>query len=129
MTTSGIHHLGLTVADLDVTTNFFVDCLGWKVVREVPEYPAKFVSDGSAVFTLWQGDDSAMAFDRRANVGLHHVAIQVPDEQALASLFQQVHDYPGVTVEFAPQPLGGGPSRHCMFLEPGGIRIELTWAP
>lgn len=129
MATSGIHHLGLTVSDLDATADFFVACLGWKLVQEVPGYPAKFVTDGSAVFTLWQGDASATPFDRRANVGLHHVAIRVTDEQTLATLFQQVRDYPGVTVEFAPQSIGDGPAQHCMFLEPGGIRMELTWAP
>ena len=37
MGTAGIHHVGLAVADLDTTTRFFTDGLGWKLVREVPE--------------------------------------------------------------------------------------------
>lgn len=129
MTTLGIHHLGLSVADLDETTAFFTDCLGWKVVREVPDYPARFVSNGTAVFTLWQADPKATGFDRRDHVGLHHVAITVADEAQLDTLFGKIEAHPGTRVEFAPQLMGSGPARHCMFYEPGGIRMELVWAP
>jgi hypothetical protein len=30
-----------------------------------------------------------------------------------------------VKIEFAPEPLGGGPTRHMMCAIPGGIRLEL----
>ena len=30
----------------------------------------------------------------------------------------------GVAVEFAPESLGGGPTRHMMCAIPGGIRME-----
>lgn len=51
--TSGIHHLGLTVSDLEQSAAFFVDILGWTEVRRNEEYPAIFVSDGSVMVTLW----------------------------------------------------------------------------
>jgi catechol-2,3-dioxygenase len=121
--------LGLSVGDLDATTSFFTDCLGWSVVREVPEYPAKFVSNGEALFTLWQTEPDSKPFDRKAHVGLHHVAIQVADEQDLADIYQRVSDFPGVVVEFAPELLRGGPAKHCMVFEPGGIRVEFIWVP
>ncbi len=129
MATLGIHHLGLSVPDLDKTSAFFTDCLGWKVARDVPGYPARFVTNGTAFFTLWQTSASATPFDRRNNVGLHHVALAVADEAQLESLFAKVQAYPGVTVEFPPQPVGEGPARHCIFCEPGGIRMEFFWAP
>ena len=129
MGTSGIHHLGLAVADLDATTNFFVQGLGWSLVREVPDYPARFVSNGEALFTLWQTEPGSAAFDRRKQVGLHHVAISVSDERSLADMFARLSRFPGVVVEFAPQLLGDGPARHCMLFEPSGIRVELIWAP
>lgn len=129
MPTLGIHHLGLSVTNLDKTTAFFTDCLGWKLVREVPDYPAKFVSNGTSFFTLWQTDPQPAGFDRRRNVGLHHVAIQVSDEGELDRLFARVQGHPGVQVEFPPRPLGEGPAKHCIFAEPGGIRMELIWAP
>ncbi|MFA7438613.1 VOC family protein [Castellaniella sp.] len=129
MATLGIHHLGLSVSDLDRTSAFFTDCLGWIVAREVPEYPARFVTNGTAFFTLWQADPAATPFDRRNHVGLHHVALAVSDEATLDALFAKVQAYPGVQVEFAPQPVRDGPARHCIFQEPGGIRMELFWAP
>jgi catechol 2,3-dioxygenase-like lactoylglutathione lyase family enzyme len=129
MQTLGIHHLGLSVADLDATVDFFVNCLGWSVVKEVPAYPAKFVTNGEAFFTLWQTNAGARAADRRNNVGLHHVAIRVASDADLLAIYTRAAGYAGVTVEFAPEPLGGGPARHCMLYEPSGIRLELIWAP
>ncbi|HEX7380881.1 MAG TPA: VOC family protein [Nevskiaceae bacterium] len=129
MPTLGIHHVGLAVSDLEATTRFFTDCLGWKVARDVPEYPAKFVTDGSAFVTLWQTDAGAKSFDRRANVGLHHFALKVDSRSELDALFAKVKGYPKVRIDFDPQPMGGGPAVHGMFFEPGGIRMELVWAP
>ncbi|HTV85291.1 MAG TPA: VOC family protein [Dyella sp.] len=129
--TMGIDHLGLTVSDLDLTCRFFVDGLGWKVVGERPSYPAVFVSDGHQTLTLWQADksDGRMPFDRRKNVGLHHVAFKVESLARLESLYARVSAWPGVVVEFAPQLLGAGPSMHCIVHEPGGLRIEFIFTP
>lgn len=129
MATAGIHHFGLAVSRLDETATFFIDCLGWTLAREVPEYPAKFVTDGNAFVTLWQTDAGATAFDRKKHVGLHHMALRVDSEAELERLFAKVAGWPGVQVEFAPQALGEGPARHGMFFEPSGLRMELIWAP
>ncbi|WP_254428609.1 MULTISPECIES: VOC family protein [Ruegeria] len=126
----GIDHLGLTVADLDASKGFFVDGLGWDVVGGKPEYPSAFISNGAAVLTLWQQKgDNRRGFDRHANVGLHHVAFKVPDEAALNTVFDAIKDWPGVMVEFAPEPSGAGPKIHFMIREPGGNRIEFAYDP
>jgi catechol 2,3-dioxygenase-like lactoylglutathione lyase family enzyme len=129
--TLGIHHLGLTVRELAVTRAFFTDCLGWKLVGEKPDYPAAFVSDGTTLVTLWQATEPATAvpFDRKTHIGLHHLAIRVANEAAFHELFERVKSWPGVVVEFAPELLGGGPMQHTMFTEPGGIRIEFDFDP
>lgn len=129
--TQGIHHLGLTVRDLATTRAFFIDCLGWKQVGEKPDYPAAFVSDGTIMLTLWQVQkaDGGIAFDRKSNVGLHHVALRVSGEAAFKELFERVSKWPGVVVEFPPEQLGAGPLQHTMFTEPGGIRIEFDYDP
>ncbi|MFM0325975.1 VOC family protein [Caballeronia glebae] len=131
MLTSGIDHVGLTVRNLDATRDFFVQCLGWQIVGERSEYPAVFVSDGKLLVTLWQvKDESApIAFDRRKNIGLHHLALRAADEAALATILERVSTWPGVTVEFVPELLGTGPKRHMMIYEPGGIRIEFDFDP
>lgn len=129
--TQGIDHLGLTVSDIELSRRFFVDCLGWSVIGEMPGYPAVFVSDGFARLTLWQvnGEDGYVAFDRRKNLGLHHFALKVSSEADLLRVFALVSTWPGVDVEFSPEPVGKGPNWHCMIREPGGTRLEFRFAP
>jgi len=127
--TRGINHVGLAVRDLDATCSFFVDCLGWKESGRDDNYPRTFVSDGKVLLTLWQVDHSldVQGFNRRRNIGLHHLALTVPTEDDLDALARRVAAWPGVEIEFMPEPLRGGPRRHMMMYEPGGIRLEFIW--
>jgi catechol 2,3-dioxygenase-like lactoylglutathione lyase family enzyme len=129
--TYGVDHVGLSVRDLESTRRFFCECLGWRVVGERPEYPAAFVSDGHCVVTLWQVEapERAVAFDRRANVGLHHLALAVVDRPRLDALHARVSNWPGVVSEFAPAISGKGPKIHFIVREPNGIRIEFAYDP
>ena len=129
--TAGIDHVGLSVRDLNLTRRFFIECLGWSQVGEKPEYPAAFVSDGHVMLTLWQVTEPQrrVEFDRKANVGLHHLALRVGSEEALNEIFSRVSQWPDVKVEFAPENLGSGPKRHTMIYEPGGIRLEFDFDP
>jgi len=128
MSTLGIHHLGLAVSNLRASVAFFTECLGWKIAKEVPAYPAVFVTNGAAFLTLWQTADGAVPFNRKTNVGLHHFALRVASEAELHEIFAKVNAYPGVVAEFAPEQLGPGPAKHCIVFEPSGIRVEFVWA-
>ena len=123
--TRGAHHIGLTVPDLEQTRRFFLDTLGYEQVGEVPDYPAVFLTDGSLMITLWQAadPDNAIGFDRKNVIGLHHLALTV-DGDALDALYERLSETPNVEIEFSPEPLGGGPTRHMMTNIPGGIRLE-----
>jgi len=125
--TQGAHHVGLTVPSIDDTREFFVNILEFKQVGEVPDYPAYFLSDGTLLLTLWQASDpaTATAFDRKTNIGLHHFALKVDGLDTLKALYEKLTKTEGVTIEFAPEPIGGGPTQHMMFYIPGGIRMEL----
>ena len=128
--TLGIDHLGLTVRDLEMTTAFFTQCLGWKEVGGKPDYPSKFISDGTSVLTLWQVQvDEAPIFDRKSNVGLHHVAFKIATEYELNSLFAKVKDWPETEVECSPEFSGAGPKVHFFVCEPGGLRLEFAYDP
>jgi catechol 2,3-dioxygenase-like lactoylglutathione lyase family enzyme len=123
--TDGAHHVGLTVPELQPALRFFTEGLGFERVGEVPDYPAAFVSDGQLMITLWQAENGADAvpFDRRRNLGLHHLALQVrPD--ALDDLHRRLAAREDVSIEFAPESLGGGSVRHMMTRIPGNLRIE-----
>ena len=123
--TNGVHHIGLTVPDLEKTRAFFLETLGFEQVGEVPDYPAVFVSDGSIMITLWQATDpaSAVPFDRTNVIGMHHLAFTV-DTDSLDALCERLKGTADVDIEFTPEPLGELPVRHMMCNIPGGIRIE-----
>ncbi|SFR55758.1 Glyoxalase/Bleomycin resistance protein/Dioxygenase superfamily protein [Yoonia tamlensis] len=125
--TTGLNHLGLAVRDLAQTTAFFTDALGFDEIGRDETYPRTTVTDGTVRLTLWQTDAGAAAFDRRANIGLHHLALTVPSEAALMAIAQKLSATPGVRIAFMPEPMGAGPRKHMMLHEPGGIRIELVW--
>ena len=124
--TEGAHHIGLTVPSLDAARAFFIETLGFAQVGEKPDYPAVFVSDGTTMITLWQVRDpaTAVAFDRKNVIGLHHLALKVPGSDALDALHDKLKGTDGVEIEFAPEDLSGGPIRHMMCTIPGGIRTE-----
>lgn len=129
--TLGVNHVGLTVTDLDKSTAFFTDTLGWQLAGGFPEYPSKFVTDGKLFLTLWQATDpdNAIPFDRKNNVGLHHLALTVTSFEALDTLYELFLETDGVVIEFAPELNGAGPTKHMMIREPSGNRIEFAYNP
>jgi len=129
--TQGFSHLGLTVSKLDKTVEFFVETLGWKLVGEKPAYPAKFVSDGKMFITLWQvaNVNEVVSFDRKNNVGLHHLALSVGSKENLDELFQRFKTVDDLVIEFGPELNGQGPTMHMMIREPSGNRIEFAYRP
>ncbi len=127
--TNGVHHIGLTVPDLDQARDFFCGLLGFEEVGGVPAYPAIFVSDGAILLTLWRATDplTARAFDRHANIGLHHLSLAVADDAALDEVWGLVSAYPNVQIDAPPGPIGSGSAtRHFLVFIPGGIRIEFA---
>ena len=90
--TRGINHLGLSVSDLDRSARFFTEALGWTESGRDAAYPRTAVSDGHLRLTLWQVDYklSVEPFDRRKNVGLHHLALEVESEDRLNELARAV---------------------------------------
>jgi catechol 2,3-dioxygenase-like lactoylglutathione lyase family enzyme len=128
--TKGAHHIGLTVPDLNAARSFFVEALGFAQVGEKPDYPAVFVSDGTIMLTLWQAEEPAIAvpFDRRRNIGLHHLALRAGDAADLGRLAEELAARDDVEIEFAPEGLGDTGISHMMCRVPGNIRLELIAA-
>lgn len=127
--TLGAHHVGLAVPDIEVARAFFCEALGYRTVGGVPEYPAHFVSDGTTLITLWQVSDpkTARPFDRKRNVGLHHLALTVAGYDRLERVHERVRNWPGTTIEFAPTALSEGSAvHHFICAIPGGVRVEFA---
>lgn len=127
----GVDHVGLAVLDLDKSQRFFVEHANFKVLGVDKNYPSAFLHNGSVMVTLWQVKDPATAapFDRRGNVGLHHLALQVDTLENLKALHAAFEKDPSVKVEFAPEKLGDGPTMHMMVYEPSGNRLEFVHRP
>lgn len=125
--TAGAHHVGLTVPVLAAARTFFIDALGFSQVGEKPDYPAVFLTDGHTMITLWQAADPerASAFDRKHNIGLHHLALQVAEGVSLDAVHRQLAARDDVVIEFAPEALAGSATRHLMCAIPGNIRLEI----
>ena len=127
--TQGVHHVGLTVPDLEQARAFFCGTLGFTEVGGLPDYPSIFVSDGAILLTLWRAADplTARAFDRRANIGLHHLSLSVANDRALEAAWEAVTAHPEVVIDAAPSPISPGSStRHFLIFIPGGIRLEFA---
>ncbi len=68
------------------------------------------------MLTLWQTTDpkTALAFDRKNNIGLHHLALRVKNSETLDKLYQRLLNTDNVKIEFSPEQLGNSSSRHMM---------------
>lgn len=84
----GIHHLGLTISDIEAESSFFISVPGFTEVRRLPDYPAIFISDNHIMLTLWQAQAYALlqGFERKHNIGLHHLAMKVESLSRLQEL-------------------------------------------
>lgn len=120
----GADHIGLTVSNLEKSKAFFTNTLGFNELGKDPSYPAYFLNNGEITVTLWQAEVNAKPFDRKNNVGLHHLAFRVSSLEKLNALYKTLQTSQGVVIEFAPENLGNGPAKHMMIREPSGNRLE-----
>jgi lactoylglutathione lyase len=129
--TTGLNHIGLTVKDLSASSDFFIQILGWIHAGGYPDYPSVFVTDGKIFITLWQTEniEKVVEFDRKNNIGLHHLALTVASEEILNVLHQRFRLIPNVIIEFSPELNGKGPTLHMIIREPSGNRIEFAYTP
>ena len=126
----GLDHVGLTVSDLNASARFFTQALNWEDFGGNPDYPSIYLTNGHLKLTLWQRKGAEMRdFDRHSQTGLHHLALKVADRATLDAAFERIAGWPGVAVEFAPEPSGSGPKIHFMIREPGGTRLEFSYDP
>ncbi len=127
--TNGAHHVGLTVTELEASAEFFVKILGWSEVRRDPVYPAIFITDGVLMISLWKTkSDAPKEFNRKENIGLHHLALSVDSFEALDAVHDKMIKNE-IKVEFSPELLRDGPAKHMMCYEPSGIRVEFICIP
>ena len=130
---AGLNHLALITDDMDTTTRFWHGVLGAPLVATIGNEAFRHyffdVGNGATVaFFEYQGfrvkrfakpagvpDERAVQFD--------HVALNLPDEEALLALRQRLLDHGCEVTDI----IDHGLMRSIYFTDPNGIALEASW--
>lgn len=150
-------HVGICVADVERSTRFYCEGLGFEAAEKLPsrggadfaaflevdsdpELISAFLRNGATTLELLHYTRPAPTGEpstSRGRIGLTHMAFHVPDSELAA---KRLVELGGTRLAHADLmfgedevvTVGGGPmSNHCIFMaDPDGVRIELLqWGP
>jgi lactoylglutathione lyase len=122
-TTFATGHVGLNVADLDRSVDFYAGIFGWSLKGRGDRY-AFLGDDSRLILTLWQqAADGTFATDRP---GLHHLSFEVDSVEAVRAAEERVRAAGLRLYHDGIVPHGEGASSGGIFFEdPDGIRLEI----
>jgi glyoxylase I family protein len=120
-------HLGLRISDLARAKNFYVDTLGFRLVREAQT--AVFIDAHGVLIALLGPAEQTGAADRfdPFRIGLDHLALAIADAGELEGLREQL-DAAGVLNHGIERDPGTG-ATYISFYDPDGIAWELYAMP
>jgi catechol 2,3-dioxygenase-like lactoylglutathione lyase family enzyme len=142
----GLHHVGITVSDLDRSLAFYRDLLGLHIEARVADVPAEDVTgiagarlsiadldlpDGRLLELMqYTSGGGERLVQRTSNPGACHVAISVDDIDEICDRLERA----GVTLRSRPVTLtDSGPrwdgSRVVYTVDPDGVTVELVQLP
>ena len=125
MTAYATGHVGLNVADLDRSIDFYARVFGWDLQGRGDGY-AFLGDDDRLVLTLWNQSSGSFATDQP---GLHHLSFQVDSIDEVEQAEQRVRELGLKLHHDGIVPHGEGASSGGIFFEdPDGIRLEI-YAP
>ena len=121
-TTFATGHVGLNVADLDRSVDFYAQIFGWSVKGRGEGY-AFLGDDTRLVLTLWQHSSEVFATDQP---GLHHLSFEVDSVEAVEAAEARVREAGPRLYHDDIVPHGEGAASGGIFFEdPDGIRLEI----
>lgn len=129
--TGAVHHLTLTVTDINRSREFYTNVLGFQVVTEIPAVPGDpgprlLLSNGNAVIALRPSPYSAPRGDRfdEGRVGLDHLSFLVGSRSDLDDA-ARILDQQGIP-RGEIEDLGELGMWVLPFRDPDNIQLELT---
>ncbi|MFC7080668.1 VOC family protein [Halorussus caseinilyticus] len=149
-TARNVHHVSITVPDLDEAVDFFVDVLGAELLYEKgpfadPEFMEtnlnvhpeaegqlamlRFGPTTNLELFEWDSPDQEEGHPSNSDVGASHLGIQVEDIDAAIDYLEGVE---GVEILGTPQHNEEGPTgglTYVYFTAPWGYQLELLEAP
>jgi glyoxylase I family protein len=122
--TSHVHHVTLTVRDVNRSKQFYLDLFNFQFVTDFG--PRAILSNGSLLLVLTPPPDQAVADDRfnENRVGLDHLSLSVATRADLDAAVQAFDEHGVSHGEIKPlEPFG---IAVLAFRDPDNIQIELT---
>ena len=121
-----IGHVALHVKDLERSTRFYTEVLGFEVSDVIP--PGRL--RGGAVFLRCNTDHHGIALfpasgDNPADAGLHHIALEVPTLDQLMRVREHLRRL-DVPIDMDGRR-GAGVQLVVEFRDPDGHRLEIYW--
>ena len=128
---SSIHHIVITVSDLDRSTEFYdrlLPLMGFRRSPDVPEGPI-WAGTHSEIGLAPARETSRRDHDRYSP-GLHHLAFSAPDRAAVDTFHGRLLNL-GVQVLDAPAeyPQYGSGYYAVFFADPDGVKLEYVFTP
>ena len=117
-----IGHLVINAKDLDASTKFYTEVLGFEIALERPGF-GTFLTCGSIHhdLALFQAPEGAKPVTE-GGLGLNHMAIQVEDFAELTDYYNTLQDYMGKS---DLRTVDHGMTRSIYIQDPDGNGIEL----
>ena len=119
---TGVDHLTLSVADLDVSERFYCDVLDFSFVIDFGDVRVLLHRASGLMLSVVRHAEGRRVPFSELNPGLDHLGFEAPSREDLQAWEQRLRDAGVVYTPIREMPFGA----HLNFRDPDGIPLELS---